>query len=84
MSTLDTLILAQDTHHAILLLETVAPDLRLDASGATNRYAIPQAYEIASKLDQIRMAIEAGNWVLAAALNEEYKALADVYGSSFR
>ncbi len=84
MSTLDTLILSQDTHHAILLLETVAPDLRLDASGATNRYAIPQAYEIANKLDQIKMAIKAGNWVLAAALNEEYKALADVYGSSFR
>ena len=84
LSTLDTLIPMQDTQHAILLLETVAPDLRLDASGATDRYVIPQVYEIADKLDQIKIAIEEGNWDLAAALNEEYKALADAYGSSFK
>ena len=84
LSTLDLLIPAQDTYHAILLIETVAPDLRLDASAATDRYVIPQAYEIADKLDEIKVAIEDDNWDLVAELNEEYKALADKYGPSFK
>lgn len=84
LSTLDTLIPAQDGFHAILLLDTVAPDLRLDASAAIDRYVIPQAYEIADKLDEIKVAIEAEEWDLAATLNEEYKALAEAYGPSFK
>ncbi|MBV7331890.1 cytochrome C [Chloroflexi bacterium TSY] len=84
LSTLDTLIPAQDSYHAILLIETVEPDLRLDASAATNRSIIPRVYEIADKLDEIKMAIEDENWDLAADLNEEYKVLAEEYGSSFK
>ncbi|MDX1520010.1 MAG: cytochrome c peroxidase [Anaerolineae bacterium] len=84
LSTLDTLIPAQDTFHALLLLDTVTPDLRLDASAATNRVIIPRVYETADKLDEIRAAIEAGDWDRAAELNEEYKALAEEFGPEFR
>ena len=84
MSTLDTLIPNRDTYHAILLIETVAPDLRLDASAATDRYVIPHAYEIADKLDEIKLAIEDENWDLATKLNKEYKELADEYGPRFK
>lgn len=84
LSTLDTLIPAQDRYHTLLLLRSVTPDLRLDASAATDRYVIPQAYEIADKLDEMQAAIEADDWALAADLNEEYKALAVEYGPSFK
>ena len=84
LSTLDTLIPAQDTYHALLLLDTVTPDLRVDASGATNFGILPQVFEVADKLDEIRAAIEAGDWDQAAALNEAYKALAEEYGPSFK
>lgn len=84
LSTLDTLIPAQDTYHALMLLDTVTPDLRLDASGATNRDIIPRVYEIADKLDEIRAAIEAGDWDRAAELNEAYKLLAEEYGPEFK
>lgn len=84
LSTLDTLIPAQDSYHTILLLDTVAPDLRLDASAATDRYVIPQAYEIADKLDEIKIAVEDDDWDAAATLHEEYKALAEVYGPTFK
>jgi cytochrome c peroxidase len=84
LSTLDTLIPAQDTFHALLLLDTVSPDLRLDASAATNRDIIPRVYEIADKLDELRAAVEAGDWERAAELNEEYKALAKEYGPEFK
>jgi hypothetical protein len=84
LTTLDILIPAEDSSHAILLLDTVAPDLRLDAGGASDRYVIPQVYEIADMLDEIKAAIEDEDWELAAELNEEYKALADAYGPSFK
>ena len=84
LSTLDTLIPAEDTFHALLLLDTVTPDLRADASAATNREIIPRVYEVADKLDEVRAAIEAGNWDRAAELNEEYKALADEFGPEFK
>ncbi len=84
LSTLDMLISAEDRHHTLLLLDTVTPDLVLDASGATSYGILPQVYEIADKLNQIRAAIVADDWAQAALLNEEYKALADAYGSSFK
>jgi cytochrome c peroxidase len=84
LSTLDTLIPAQDTFHALLLLDTVSPDLRLDASAATNRDIIPRVYEIADKLDELRAAIEAGDWERAAELHGDYKALAEEYGPEFK
>ena len=84
LSTLDTLIPAQDTYHTLLLLDTVTPDLRADASGATSFGILPQVFEVADKLDEIRTAVEAGDWEQAAVLNEEYKALAEEYGPSFK
>lgn len=84
LSTLNTLITAQDSYHALLLLDTVTPDLRLDVSGATNREIIPRVFEIADKLDELRAAIEAGDWERAAELNEDYKALADEFGPEFK
>ena len=44
----------------------------------------PRIYEIAGKLGQIREAIAAGDWQAAAALNEEYKALAEEYDPVLR
>jgi len=84
LSTLDTLIPAQDRYHALLLLDTVTPDLRVDASGATSYAVLPQVYEIADKLDELRSAIVAEDWEEAALLNEAYKALAETYGASFK
>ena len=84
LSTLDTLIQAKDTQHALILLDTVTPDLELDASGATDFGILPQVYEIADKLDEIRAAIVADDWAQAALLNAEYKMLADAYGPSFK
>ena len=84
LSTLDTLIEQEDTYHALLLLDTVTPDLRTDVSGATDFSIIPQVLEIADKLDEIYAAIEADDWVQAAELNAEYKTLADAYGDGFK
>ena len=84
LTTLDTLIPQQDSYHTLLLLETVAPDLRADVSLASNLSIIPQVFEIASKLDEIRDAVIAEDWDTAADLNEEYKVLAEKYGDSFK
>ena len=84
LKTLDTLIPQQDSYHTLLLLETVAPDLRADVSLASNLSIIPQVFEIASKLDEIRDAVIAEDWDTAADLNEEYKVLAEKYGDSFK
>lgn len=84
LSTLDTLIAMEDGPHAILLLDTVAADLRLDASAASDRAVIPQAYEIADKLDELKAVIEEDDWGLAAELNDGYKILAAEYGPGFK
>jgi cytochrome c peroxidase len=84
ISTLDTLIPAQDTYHADLLLRTVAPDLRLDAGGLQDLGQLPMAYELADKLDEIRAAVLAGEWEQAAQLWEAYKVLEAEYGPQFK
>ena len=84
LTTLDTLIPAEDTEHTLLLLDTVTPDLRLDASGASDLSILPQVYEVADKLDEIRAAVVANEWATAALLNEEYKILAETYGPTFK
>ena len=84
LSTLDTTIAQQDKYHTLLLLDTVTPDLRADVSVATDYTIFPQVFEIADKLDEIRVAVEADDWELAAELNEEYKLLANRYGDSFK
>ena len=85
LTTLDTLIPSRDTDHAVLLIETVAGDLRLDLSMSRQPGQIaPQVYEIADKLDAIKVAIQANDWTRAAVLNDEYKLLAERYGSELK
>ncbi len=84
LTTLDVLIEERDQFHALLLLDTVAPDLRLDASGATDATVLPRVFEIADALDGIRARIEAEEWVVAEEQNERYQELAETYGESFR
>lgn len=84
LTTLETLIPRQDKEHALLLLETVEPDLRLDASAASDRYIIPHVYEIADTLVDIKTAIENDEWGLAADLYADYQALAEEFGPGFK
>ena len=52
-STLDTLIPLRDSQHALLLIDTVADDLRLDASAMTNQRARGDIYQLATLLYEI-------------------------------
>ncbi len=74
----------QDAYHAILLIDTIAPDFRADASGLQNYDDAWMVFEVADKLDEIKTAIEQGNWELAQTLYDEYEALVEEYGSQLR
>ena len=84
ISTLDTLIEAEDAFHAVLLIRTVANDLRLDASALQDLAQAPLVYELASRLDEIDAAIEGGDWQAAAKLWQSYKALEAEHGPQLR
>ncbi|MHC4067042.1 MAG: cytochrome C, partial [Planctomycetota bacterium] len=75
ISTLDTLIPAQDAFHADLLIRTVASDMRVDASGLNDRSQAPLVYAVADQLEKIRDAIQAGDWAQAQRMWQEYKRL---------
>ena len=83
-STLNTLIPARDRFHADLLIQTVAPDMRLDASGMADRSLMPQVYELADLLDDIGAAIRADEWNRAASLWARYRELEADYGPKFK
>lgn len=83
-STLSTLIPARDAEHAELMLLTVAIDLRLDASALEDLSQAPKVFELADRLDDIRAAIGADDWDLAARLFTEYQALEGAYEPDFR
>ena len=83
-STLSTLIPARDAEHAELMLLTVAIDLRLDASALEDLSQAPKVFELADRLDDIRAAIGADDWDLAARLFTEYQALEVAYEPDFR
>jgi len=78
------LIPQQDTYHAILLIDTIAPDFRADASGLKDLSQAPLVYEVADKLDEIKAAIQADDWEQAAKLHEEYEALVEAYGPQLK
>lgn len=79
-TTLDTMLIRrQDAYHAILLIDTVAPDFRADASGLQDLSQAPLVYEVADKLDEIKAAIEADDWDRAGELYDEYEALVKEY-----
>ena len=84
ISTLDTLIPAKDEVHADLLIRTVAPDLRADASGLQDLGQAPMVYELADRLDGIQTAILSGNWSQAETLWEDYKVVEAKYGPQFK
>ncbi len=83
-STLSTLIPARDAEHADLMLRTVANDLRLDASALEDLSQAPKVFELADRLDDIRMAIGADDWESATQLFAEYQALEVAYEPAFR
>ena len=84
ISTLNTLIPAKDQFHADLLIRTVSPDLRADASGLQDLSQAPMVYELADSLDEIQTAINAKDWTKAERLWEEYKVVEDKYGPQFK
>ena len=73
-TTLDMLIPRRDTKHAMLMIDTVATDLALDASAMANMAAKPEAYALANSLAEVGTAIEAGDWELADRRWQAFKA----------
>jgi cytochrome c peroxidase len=76
-STLDTLIPTRDARHALLLIDTVAPDLAADASLMLNQGVKPDAYRLAAILTQVGDHIRAGDWGAANAAWGKFKTLQD-------
>lgn len=83
-STLDTLLPARDAEHARLLIATVAPDLRLDASALVDLSKTPLVYEMADLLDAIDAAIVAGDWAGAEEIWDRFKAKEAEYDGQLR
>jgi hypothetical protein len=84
LSTLDTLIPAQDQVAADLVLRTVAADLAADASAMSNRAAVTKAYEMADHLWQLQDAVAGADWDQAQSLWRDYQALEQEYYSELR
>ena len=73
LSTLDTLLPAQDRHHALLLLRTVGRDLRADAATMDNIAAIGRVSDLAARIEAISAAVAAADWTTAEKLWARYK-----------
>ena len=73
LSTLDTLLPAQDRYHALLLLRTVGRDLRADAAAMDNVAAIGRVSELAGGIDAIADAVSAEDWTTAERLWMRYR-----------
>ncbi len=67
-STFAMLLPKRDAYHAKLMLETVARDLAVDASGMINLRAKPKVYELAGLLTDMRKAVSADDWAKAGKL----------------
>lgn len=76
-STLDTLIPRRDAYHAMILINTVAPDLAADASAMKNLGAKPDVYKLAAILNRVGDHIQADDWDAANASWGDFKALQD-------
>ena len=83
-STLETLIPARDAVHADLLIDTVAPDLRLDAAALVDSGQAPLVFELADLLRAIQASYGSGDWDAAAAQWREWQQRAAEYGPRFR
>lgn len=84
ISTLDTLIPAQDKFHTELLIQTVSPDLRADAVGLKDLSQAPMVYELADKLDEILQAVGAEDWEKSESVWAEYKVIEEKYSPQFK
>lgn len=73
------LIPQHDAYHAILLLDTVTPDLRATANELDDPSQSSLVMEVADKLDEVRAAIQAGNWEKSATLYHEYETMVEEY-----
>lgn len=78
-STLSTLLPAKDKYHTALLIDTVAPDMRADASGLNDRAQAPMVYKVADQLDAIKAAIQTDDWAKATQLWQQYQTLETQY-----
>ncbi len=84
-TTLDTMLIPRrDSFHAILLIDTVAPDFRADASGLVDLGQAPLVYQVADALDQIKSAILRDDWDAADQLYDVYQELVDRHGPELR
>jgi cytochrome c peroxidase len=84
-TTLDTLLIPRrDSFHAVLLIDTVAPDFRADASALVDLRQAPMVYEVADQLDEIKSVILQGDWDAAAQLYRSYEKLVERYGPELR
>ncbi|AEQ52819.1 cytochrome c peroxidase [Pelagibacterium halotolerans] len=78
-TTFDTLARNRDAVNANLMLETVALDLALDATGMLNSAARAQVFELVDILNGMRTAVNAGNWTEAETLWGNFQELRDAY-----
>ncbi|MGB7290910.1 MAG: cytochrome c peroxidase [Thermodesulfobacteriota bacterium] len=84
VSTLDTLIPAQDNFHTELLLKTVSSDLRVDAIGLQDLGQAPKVYALSEKLEEILDAVKADDWNSSTRLWIEYQEMEKEYGSHLK
>lgn len=78
-TTFPTLARNRDAVNANLMLETVALDLALDATGMLNSPARRQVLELVDILNGMRTAINANNWAEAETLWGNFQELRDTY-----
>ncbi|MEO3417375.1 cytochrome c peroxidase [Roseovarius sp. CAU 1744] len=75
-STLDTLLPARDSHHILVLTDTVAADLAADASTMSNLAERPGIYRMAELLEAVGEAVRADDWEAADVHWADFKATA--------
>ncbi len=73
LGTLDALIAREDRFHALLLVRSIARNLR-DAAPRASEGARPLAADLAAKLEAIGEAIRDNDWAKTKALWENYRA----------
>ena len=78
-TTFDALARNRDAANAILMLETVALDLALDATGMLNSAARSQVFELVEILNGMRAAVGADDWAEAETLWASFKEMKEEY-----
>ena len=78
-TTFDALARSRDAANAILMLETVALDLALDATGMLNSAARSQVFELVEILNGMRSAVSADDWAEAETLWASFKEMKEEY-----